>query len=100
MPQPDKNPSIELLLGALLLNIKKRTTGYMRFDKALLSFWSANRANKISVSHHRTLDLADQLGYSIESDASPLKRFIMLKVENRLADLILSGKLVLSIAYL
>lgn len=72
----------------------------MRFDKVLLPFCSANKANKISVSHHRTLDLADKLGYSIESDVSCLKHFIMLEVENRLADLILSGKLVLPIAYL
>ncbi|MBP7732149.1 MAG: hypothetical protein KA140_00065 [Caldisericia bacterium] len=50
--------------------------------------------NKIAASHHQTLDLIGQISYSIESGVSPLKRFIMLEVENRLADLILSGKLV------
>ena len=42
----------------------------------------------------QALDLLGQLGYSIEFGARPLKRVIVAEVENRLADLILSGKLV------
>lgn len=49
---------------------------------------------KISVPHNQTLDLMDQLRYSVEAGTEPLKRIIVTEVENRLADLILSGKLV------
>lgn len=66
----------------------------MRCEKDLLFSLNANKVNKTSACHHQTLDLIGQLGYSIESGVSPLKHFIMLEVENRLADLILSGKLV------
>lgn len=39
------------------------------------------------------LDLLGQMGYSVEFGARPLKRVIVTEVENKLADLILSGKL-------
>jgi ATP-dependent Clp protease ATP-binding subunit ClpB len=45
-------------------------------------------------SSQRTLDLNGQIRYSIEFGARPLKRVIVEEVENRLADRILSGKLV------
>ena len=41
----------------------------------------------------KALDLIGQMGYSVEFGARPLKRVIVAEVENRLADLILSGGL-------
>ncbi len=56
----------------------------------------ANRLKDRSITleiTESTLDLLGQMGYSVEFGARPLKRVIVTEVENRLADLILSGKL-------
>lgn len=66
----------------------------MKCEKILPQLAYVAEGIKTSVSHHQTLDLLGQLEYSVEFGARPLKRVIVSEVENRLADLILSGKLV------
>lgn len=56
----------------------------------------ANRLKDRSITLEITesaLDLLGQMGYSVEFGARPLKRVIVTEVENKLADLILSGRL-------
>lgn len=51
-----------------------------------------DRKIKLEITQ-KALDLIGQIGYSVEFGARPLKRVIVAEVENRLADLILSGGL-------